>query len=432
MAIPPFKIRVILADLSMHNPQRFMQLVPITAESIRIGHPLPFSLMDKDGVLLAKKAFVVTSRKDLDEFAARGGGLFIDAADSDAHQRAYVERLHSLVRDGKSLGEIAGTKIDRSALEAHLAAENERPDWLDLQVQCNAILRDANPGQLSERLERLYGQLSRQSRRNADGTLFALIQLSATEVRMYSATHAMLVSVMCGMAAREVLKWSIEMETTLCKAALTMNLGMTALQDKLAQQVEPPSPAQRAVINAHTETSADMLAEMGVTDATWLQAVREHHTQQPGPLGSRTPAQQLARLIQRADMFAARLAPRASRLPIAPAAAMQACYFDENRQMDEAGAALIKAVGIYQPGSFVRLATDEIAVVVKRGLNTTTPKVAVLVNRSGMPTVEPTLRDTSQREFRVVNSVPHREVKVQVNLERILPLTVPTGADRPW
>ena len=70
--------------------------------------------------------------------------------------------------------------------------------------------------------------------------------------------------------------------------------------------------------------------------------------------------------------------------------------------------------------------------MVKRGLNTTTPKVAVLVNRSGMPTVEPTLRDTSQREFRVVNSVPHREVKVQINLERILPLTVPTGADRPW
>lgn len=416
----------------MHNPLRPMHLVPVTPESIRIGHPLPFALMDKDGVLLAKKSFVVASRQDLDEFANRGGGLFIDVADSEAHHRAYVERLHNLVRDGKSLGEIAGAKIDRSKQDAHLAAENERPDWLDLQVQCNAILRDANPGQLSERLARLHGQLSRHLWRNPDGTLFALIQLSATEMRMYSATHAMLVSVMCGLAAREVLKWPIELETTLCKAALTMNLGMTALQDKLAQQIEPPTPAQRAAINAHMETSASMLVEMGVTDPIWLQAVREHHTQEPGPLSTRPPARQLARLIQRADMFAARLAPRASRVPIAPAAAMQACYFDENRQMDEAGAALIKAVGIYQPGSFVRLATDEIAVVVKRGLNTTTPKVAVLVNRSGMPTVEPTLRDTSQREFRVVSSVAHREVKVQINLERLLPLTVSTGADRPW
>ncbi len=111
---------------------------------------------------------------------------------------------------------------------------------------------------------------------------------------------------------------------------------------------------------------------------------------------------------------------------------MQACYFDENRQVDEAGAALIKAVGIYQPGSFVKLATDEVAVVIKRGNNTSTPKVAVLINRSGLPTVEPTIRDTSQREYRVVASVAHREVKVKINLERMLLLTAAPSSDRPW
>ena len=37
------------------------------------------------------------------------------------------------------------------------------------------------------------------------------------------------------------------------------------------------------------------LEEMGITDATWLQAVREHHTQEPGPLRPRTPARRLAR-----------------------------------------------------------------------------------------------------------------------------------------
>ena len=138
----------------------------------------------------------------------------------------------------------------------------------------------------------------------------------------------------------------------------------------------------------------------------------------------------MARLIQRADMFAARLAPRASRVPTSPAAAMQACYFDENRQVDEAGAALIKAVGIYSPGSFVRLSTNEVAIVIQRGVNTTTPKVAVLINREGIPTSEPIIRDTSQRDYRIVASVPHREVKVQIHLPRLLPLTV-TG-DRLW
>lgn len=409
-----------------------MHLVPVSVESIRLHQPLPFPLMDKNGVLLAKRSFVIDSKEDLADIAQRGGGLYIDVADSEAHHRAYVERLHNLVRTGKSLGEIADTKITGELLDQRNAQDDARPDWLDLQVQTNALLRDTQPANFMERLQRLNSQLTRHSRDNPDGTLFALIQLSATEVRMYSATHAMLVSVMCGLAAREVLKWSEEQQHALCNAALTMNLGMTGLQDQLTRQAEAPSPVQRRVIDAHALKSMEILTDMGVTDTVWLEGVRDHHTQTPGPLQSRTPPQQVARLIQRADMFAARLAPRSGRPPIAPAAAMQACYFDENRQVDETGGALIKAVGIYQPGSFVRLATDEVAVVIKRGQNTSTPRVAVLVNRSGMPTLEPTIRETSTRDFRIVASVPHREVKVQINLDRLLPLTASPASDRPW
>jgi hypothetical protein len=103
---------------------------------------------------------------------------------------------------------------------------------------------------------------------------------------------------------------------------------------------------------------------------------------------------------------------------------MQACYFDEECKVDEAGAALIKAVGIYPPGTFVRLATNEIAIVVKRRMNTAIPKVAVLVNRLGIATSEPVVRETKAPENRIIASVPHREVKVHVNFEKILPLTV--------
>lgn len=409
-----------------------MHLIPVSVESIRIGQPLPFPLMDKNGVLLAKRAFVIDSKQDLEDISQRGGGLYIDVADSEAHHRAYVERLHGLVRDNKSLGEIADAKVALSDVGDRNAQDNERPDWLDLQAQGNTLVHDRNPALFMERLERLHGQLARHSRRNPDGTLFALIYLSATDAHMYSATHAMLVSVMCGLAAREVLDWSPEMETLVCKAALTMNLGMTDVQDRLASQLDAPSAPQRQVIATHAAKSEQMLMALGVKDPLWLQAVRDHHTRVPGILRTKTPPQQMARLIQRADMFAAQLAPRASRAPVAPATAMQACYFDENRQVDDTGAALIKAVGIYQPGTFVRLATDEVAVVIKRGQNTSTPRVAVLINRSGMPTVEPTIRDTSVRDHRIIASVAHRDVKVRINLERLLPLTAAPASDRPW
>lgn len=409
-----------------------MHLVPVNVESIRIGQPLPFPLVDKDGTLLAKKSFVIPTRRDLDEISQRGGGLFIDVTDAEAHHRAYVEHLYDLVREDKPLGEIAGAKISGDTGAERQAEQDDRMDWLDLQEVANTLLRDTHPTSFADRLIRLTRQLQRHSQSNPDGTLFALIYLSATDTHMYSATHAMLVSVMCGLAAKDVLNWPPEDQDLVVRAALTMNVAMTELQDRLALQMDPPTPPQRAAIDSHAQRSAEQLRSMGIGEHDWLEAVRGHHAQSPGPLAARSRAQRMARLIQRADMFAARLAPRAARAPISPAAAMQACYFDEKKTIDEAGAALIKAVGIYQPGSFVRLATNEVAVVIKRGANTTTPRVAVLINRAGLPTVEPTIRDSSVREHRIVASVPHRDVKVQLNLKRLLPLTAAPASDRPW
>jgi HD-GYP domain-containing protein (c-di-GMP phosphodiesterase class II) len=409
-----------------------MNLIPVNIDSIHIGRPLPFHLVDKDGVLLARKTFVVRSKDDLVDISNRGGGLFIDGVDAEALQRAYLDQLQTLLREDKSLGVIADSKLSAEAAMRRAATDTGRVDWLDLQEQANSMLRDKTPATFMDRLEHIHDVLSEQLRRNADGTLFALIHLSSTETQRYSATHAMLVSVMCAMASREVLKWPEPVENLLRKAAMTMNISMTDLQDKLATQPLPLSSEQRGAIGTHAERSVGLLQQLGITDAAWLEAVREHHTQTPGPLRAKTPAQRLARLIQRADMFAARLAPRISRAPISPAAAMQACYFDENKEVDEAGAALIKAVGIYQPGSFVKLATEEVAVVIRRGANTSTPRVAVLVNRSGMPTVEPTIRDTALKDYRITASVAHRDVRVQINLEKMLPLTLGTASDRPW
>ena len=409
-----------------------MNLVPVSIESIRIGLPLPFPLVDKDGVLLARKSFVVQSKEDLIDISNRGGGLYIHVSDSDALHKAYLDQLQTLVREEKALKEIAETKLTGSLGRKRTETDNERIDWLDLQEQTNYLLHDTHANTFQQRLEQIEGVLHRAVQRNPDGALFALIHLAATETRMYSATHALLVSVMCQLAAEEVLHWPDAERTTLGRAALLMNIGMTELQNRLAAQLEPPSDSQRAIIDSHPQRSVAVLQSLGLGDETLLEAVREHHTRIYGSLGSRTVPLRLARLIQRADMFAAQLALRASRVPVSPAAAMQTCYFGEDRQVDEAGAALIKAVGIYQPGSFVRLATEEIAVVIRRGSNTATPRVAVLINRSGLPTVEPMQRDTGQKEYRIVASVPHRDVKVKINLDKLLPLTTAPNAVRPW
>jgi hypothetical protein len=56
----------------------------------------------------------------------------------------------------------------------------------------------------------------------------------------------------------------------------------------------------------------------------------------------------------------------------------------------------------------------------------------VLLNRTGMPTVEHTIRDTSLRDHRVVASVAFKDVRVRLYLDRMLPLTVANATDKPW
>lgn len=239
---------------------------------------------------------------------------------------------------------------------------------------------------------------------------------------MYSATHAMLVAVACMVTARETLRWPEARVQQTGRAALTMNIAMTALQDQLAQQTEPLSAPQIVAIENHAARSEALLRQLGVADAIWLEAVRCHHQRTPGPLARKSEGEQIARLIQRADVFGARIAPRASRSPMPITAAMQACYYDEAHQVDEAGAALVKALGIYPPGALVRLASQEVGVVLRRGSSATTPRVAVVLGRTGMPTGEMIPRDTAQPNWKVAGPVAHKDVRVNWPLERLLAL----------
>jgi len=412
-----------------------MNLVQVIDDSIVLGQPLPFSLRDQNGTLLARKGYVLVSRDDLEAVRGRGNGLYVDVSESEQHQKAFVGKLHELVRDDRPLGKIAKATLTTGDLAAppRNRTLGDAMDWLDLQVQGNRLLRDVDGAHFLDDLDRLQNRLLQQIERNPDGALFALFHLAASEIQLYSATHSMLVSVMCALAARDVLGWPPHLVDSVCKAALTMNISMTELQDRLAVQSEPPTFAQRELIDEHPGRSQALLLGFGMQDDVCLQAVRNHHATGPGPLSTRTVGQRLARLLQRADKFAAHLSPRSSRRPDSASAAMQAVYFDEQRAIDEAGAALIKAVGVYSPGALVRLANQETGVVVRRGANTTMPRVAILVNRDGIPIGEHPVRDTSQREFRIVSGVAASECKVTIQLDRMLNLTGgPSALHRSW
>jgi hypothetical protein len=94
-------------------------------------------------------------------------------------------------------------------------------------------------------------------------------------------------------------------------------------------------------------------------------------------------------------------------------------YLGPDGQPSALGAAFVKTLGLYIPGSYVRLANGEVAVVVRRGRRANTPLVFSII-RQGMPLGEPVLRDTQERGFEVKSSEPADDIKVRLNAERLL------------
>lgn len=396
-----------------------MNLIAINIETIQLGQPLPFALRAGNGDLLAKKGYVIRSRDELDSLVARGVELCIDTAESVDSHRQYLSQLQGMLLSNKPLGDIAAVKLAVAAPTPR-SGPGGLLDWTEEQLRATQLLRTPQASDFSRRFLALHEDLVQSSQQVPDATLLALVHISAQETRMYSATHSMLVACVCMIVARTTLRWPEAQVRRVGCAALGMNLAMTELQDQLALQTEPLDAAQIAAVESHALRSAALLQEMGIDDAVVLDAVRHHHHRAPGALANKSEIQQVARLLQRADIFAARLAPRAARSPMPVTAAMQACYYDEEQQVDEAGVAIVKTLGVYPPGAFVRLTSQEVGLVLKRGSTATTPRVAVLLNRDDMPTGEMIPRDTALPAWKIIGAVAQRDVRVNISLERLL------------
>ena len=405
-----------------------MAVVPISIDSVRINQPVPFALRDSTGLVLVARGGAIGTEERRQQLIERG--VFIDNADADAFKKAVVGKMDSMVRDNTRLGLIAKAEdeVDAAAVERNMATPRARradtqATWDGLAVKMATALREPAKNDFLERISDIDNDLLGLLATGADAALLSLIYSASTETQKYSARHALLVAVIVELAARQFQAWPPEWREPLRKAAITMNLSMTTLQDQLALQESVTSPYQREQIDKHAKQSAIALGDLGVTDELWLKAVELHHTSPPGPLAPMTPAAQLARLIRRADMFSARLSPRKSRHAMTATAAARAAYLDENQQTDEAGTAIIKATGIYPPGCFVKLATGEIAVVLKRGVRANAPLVASVVGSSGMQLSKPMTRDTRHKTHEVSGTAAPHDVKVRLSIADLLTLS---------
>ncbi|PXW97162.1 hypothetical protein C7444_105262 [Sphaerotilus hippei] len=401
-----------------------MELIALSPERLRQGEPLPFCLRDLNGLLLLPAGGSITTGQMMQTM--RNKALFVSRDEEGALRRWLDGTVEGLVRSDAPLQHITHVRLNTRHAAApgpdhHSQGLAER--FTSQMQEMHQVLQAPRPdGEWLERLHKACTGVLDIGRRQPDALLFLLIQHVLQDTTRHSAHQAVLCASSAELMAR-LMHWSDEDIDTLAHAALTMNLSITALQDAQARQPSPLSPEQRQALDEHARQSSVLLAAAGVKDARWLKAVRLHHDPAlaEGPLASLDIGRRMARIIETADRYVTMIGLRRDRPALSPLLAARQVCVGPDGQPDEVGAALIRALGMYPPGMHVRLANQEVGVVLGRGERSNEPQVAVLVGAGGMPLSDPVLRRATGPRA-VIAVVPAPEMRVRLQRQRLLDL----------
>lgn len=298
--------------------------------------------------------------------------------------------------------------------------------WSDLEAALALVL--THPGQVSDvpqKVLQLDAWLQELMAHDSDAGLYLMYQLAAASTPVgYSASHALVCATLSHLLAQSYRLPTLERDA-LVHAALTMNIGMTQLQNQLALQRERPSAAQQEAIRVHAVEGRNLLERMQVTDKLWLDVVTLHHihVEPTLPLLDQPPAERLARLLATVDRYAAMISPRRTRAGRTVAESIQMVTGPQSKLYQKAGEALKHCVGYYPPGVFVALSDGTTAVVLRRSAVPGKPQVAKLLDARQYPLAQPEIvMLANQDTLHITHSLPAGEVRARADARSMVRL----------
>lgn len=409
------------------SPEAHMQLLSLPASQLVIGIPAAYTLRDDKGQVLLQRGRMIENTLQLEALRARGT-IYIDYEESVEAQRQLVNELDNVTRRDAPLSVFAafvpsaGGGLESAAKTAQLA--NLAVRWGEMEARLIGLLGSITaPNNFAARAAQLDTDIRALLAEDRDAALYLMFHQSISAYASYSAAHSLLCAVLCDMLC-DMLGLPEAERSSLNRAALTMNVAMTALQDQLALQRHPPSPQQQDSILTHAVRGRILLARAGVTDDLWLDVVACHHEklQSEVRLLESAPVQRLARVLQTIDRYTAAMSPRKSRTGRTARDSARAVIVQSDAGHDEVGTALVRLLGLSPPGTYVKLATGEVGVVLRRGAKPNQPIVAVVLNKREEPIAEAKLVNTSRDGMAVQSAVAAANVRVRLNQDVMLKL----------
>jgi HD-GYP domain-containing protein (c-di-GMP phosphodiesterase class II) len=351
-----------------------MKIRKVTAADLKLGMLIPWNVYGENGVLLVRKGHMISS----------------------ANQIAYL--------------------IERGCFEDH----DDRPEspeppsalrklnaaYVELPLLLDAVARRAAPPDLRRKLEDIVTLVHDAVHLSADVATAAVLH-NQRQAR-YAARHSVNTAVVAVILAKARQR-SREDILTITLAALSMNVGMLAQHQRWHDSGAALDAADRASMLAHPELSVELLRAAGIQDEAWLSCVLHHHENEDGtgyPLGKVGAQIPLpSKLLALADRYCARVSDRAYRPTMTANAALRDILLETRTTLDSNLASLmIRELGIYPIGTYVRMINGEVGVVSRRGLQSTTPHVESVIGPRGAPLDVFLQRDT-RNELHTIREV---------------------------
>jgi len=372
----------------------------LTVADFLIGSPLPWDVYGEGNQLLLRRGQIVHSAQQLEELMSRG--VYIDA--KSAVQRAPTSMKTS---------ERAPRKAETTS-SLHLINMSHRR--LE-RVLYNLVNETEVPATILDITKALTNAFDV----NSDVALASVLLNQAAA--KYAVRHCVDTAIVALAVARAMKKTPEEIQAIMA-AALTMNVGMLRQQDQLESKQEPLTDKEQEIIRNHPQESVDMLRQAGVTDAVWLSYVLLHHENADGsgyPAGSAVgEISQNVKILTMADRYCAAVSHRKYRKTLMPNASMRDVLMAGGKASDPMLAAyFIKELGTYPPGTFVRLQSEEIAVVTKKAGADTAPVVQAFIGPRNAALSIPLLRDTGKKNFAIREVVPSDNITLRFSMQQL-------------
>ncbi len=202
----------------------------------------------------------------------------------------------------------------------------------------------------------------------------------------YTIGHSVRVSTLALTVGRE-MGWPEHMLGELATAGLLHDIGKAKVPEEVLYKPGKLNDEERRLAESHAELGAQLLIARGDVSPLVIAGAWGHHIRQDGGGYPKMPnwavRSPIAALIQICDVFEALTAARPYKNPLPPRRAFEIILKDRAAFHPNALMALVRAIGLYPPGSEVALNDGSRGYVVARGAKWDSPLVRVTRDKTG-------------------------------------------------